>query len=285
MPGGRLRSFRLGDRTELLAECVLNPSAFTSRTPRQEDVGHDFVCVLSELKEKFYWTGPSFTVQVKSSASDLVLEKEHEMDWLKGQENPFFIAVGDRSKMTLDIYATWNRLNGTLYKGADKIVLRLGPPPSGQAHVTTDDGGSEQLIHLDKPVISTTLQEVLELKGEERVRSLMRQWVEVDRRNIVNNAAGVNWVIGPASYETNEELDSSTQWAIWIYWNPKNLTTCRVNACRACAALLLAAKAAKLGAPPEAKRLSDLEALLKSHADFVNSTTKEALKNHAGLTI
>lgn len=71
MPGGRLRSFRFGDRNELIAEFVLNTFAFTTRVPRQEDVGHDLLCVLSNLKGDMFWAGPSFTVQVKSEHEPL----------------------------------------------------------------------------------------------------------------------------------------------------------------------------------------------------------------------
>jgi hypothetical protein len=39
MPGGRARSFRLGDRSELLVEHLLAGVAFTTRVPRQEDIG------------------------------------------------------------------------------------------------------------------------------------------------------------------------------------------------------------------------------------------------------
>ncbi len=67
MPGARHPDFRLGDRTELLAEFCLNTMAFTTRVPRQEDIGHDFFCVLSEIKQDMLWAGPSFTVKVKSN--------------------------------------------------------------------------------------------------------------------------------------------------------------------------------------------------------------------------
>ena len=39
MTGGRLGSFRLGDRAELLVEHLLAGVAFTTRVPRQEDIG------------------------------------------------------------------------------------------------------------------------------------------------------------------------------------------------------------------------------------------------------
>ena len=54
-----------------MAEFVLNTIAFTTRVPRPEDIGHDFVCALSELQDGFYWAGPSFTVQVKSDRKPL----------------------------------------------------------------------------------------------------------------------------------------------------------------------------------------------------------------------
>ena len=38
MPGARLKTFRLGDRSELLVEHLLSAFAFTTRVPRQEDV-------------------------------------------------------------------------------------------------------------------------------------------------------------------------------------------------------------------------------------------------------
>jgi len=46
MPGGRARTFRLGDRSELLVEHLLAGVAFTTRVPRQEDIGIDFMCSL-----------------------------------------------------------------------------------------------------------------------------------------------------------------------------------------------------------------------------------------------
>ena len=95
MPGARHPSFRLGDRTELLLEFCLNTVAFTTRVPRQEDIGHDFFCVLSEIRDNLIWAGPSFTVQVKSDSAPLVFEKPHEVAWVKDLENPFFLAVAD----------------------------------------------------------------------------------------------------------------------------------------------------------------------------------------------
>lgn len=45
MAGCRWRTFRLGDRSELLVEQLLASLAFTTRVPRQEDVGVEFFAV------------------------------------------------------------------------------------------------------------------------------------------------------------------------------------------------------------------------------------------------
>ncbi len=46
MSGARSRTFRLGDRSEFLVEHLLAGVAFSTRVPRQEDIGIDFMCSL-----------------------------------------------------------------------------------------------------------------------------------------------------------------------------------------------------------------------------------------------
>jgi hypothetical protein len=94
MPGGRLRSFRLGDRAELLVGHLLAGVAFTTPVPRQEDIGVDFMCSLIRSDDEnagFLKAGPIFFVQSKSSAEDWVFEKPHELEWIKNQENPILL--------------------------------------------------------------------------------------------------------------------------------------------------------------------------------------------------
>ena len=79
MPGGRARSFRLGDRSELLVEYLLAGIAFTTRVPRQEDIGIDFMCSLitGSHAASLLKPGPSFSVQAKSTTEAVVYEKPH----------------------------------------------------------------------------------------------------------------------------------------------------------------------------------------------------------------
>ena len=80
MSGGRARNFRLGDRSELLVEHLLAGLAFTTRVPRQEDIGIDFMCSLitGSHGAGLLKAGPFFSVQSKSNRKALVYQKPHE---------------------------------------------------------------------------------------------------------------------------------------------------------------------------------------------------------------
>src|SRR5882762_3466342 len=90
MPGGRSRSFRLGDRSELLVQHLLAGLAFTTPVPRQEDIGIDFLCsLITGLDDAgLLWAGPFFTVQAKSNVEAVVYQDPHQLQWIKHQENP-----------------------------------------------------------------------------------------------------------------------------------------------------------------------------------------------------
>jgi hypothetical protein len=102
MPGGRLRTFRLGNRAELLVEQLLAGFAFTTRVPLQEDVGIDFFCSLIEQEDQLLKAGPFFSVQAKSSNEPIVYKKPHELEWIRNQENPLLICVANRQALSMD---------------------------------------------------------------------------------------------------------------------------------------------------------------------------------------
>src|SRR5713101_3331786 len=115
MPGGRLHSFRLGDRSEILVQHLLAGVAFTTPVPRQEDIGIDFLCSLItgyNANKQLLKAGPFFSVQAKSSAEKIVYEKPHELDWIRNQENPLLVCVADREAAAMDVYSTWNLVCG-----------------------------------------------------------------------------------------------------------------------------------------------------------------------------
>ena len=288
MPGARPRGIRFGDRGELLAESILSSIAFTVRVPRQEDVGHDLLCTLAERNGNLLRAGPFFTVQVKSKSERIIYEKEHEVAWIKNQGNPFFLCVADRDDLTIEMYSTWNMLNGFLLKEAGRIVLAPGSPDADYEAVETREDGTEQVVPLGKPVLRMSIQDAMEEERAQTLSAVLRVWVEIDRENIVNRAAGMYWVVGPLRYETNVSPLDSKDWRIAFFWNTKNLDRCLLNFGRTATALRLVIRVASGG--DEAvrwgeERINILEQALRSYSDHLEPLAKQVLHEHVGLSV
>jgi hypothetical protein len=264
----------------------MNALAFTVRVPRQEDVGHDFLCALSEVKGQMVWAGPSFTVQVKKKREPLVFEKEHELVWIRELDNPFFIAISDLENRRVDLYSTWKRILGILYRGCRRIILIPGDANATYGVIDTKADRSEQRIPLDRPILSVGINEALD---EEQMRSLgevLRGWITLDSENIVRKRAGMYWVTGPTEYETNTPIhDRNT--ATHFFWNPNNLEVCIKNFGRSATALRTVIRAAygkKETENPETKMLlSDLDQVLKSHSAMLEPLAFKVLNDFVGL--
>ena len=97
--------------------------------------------------------GLFFTVQIKSVREDLVYEKAHEIEWIKNQENPLLIGVADKTNLVLDLFSTWNIINGFYAKDAKKIVLAPGDDDDNRREIRTTDDGSVQVIPLGRPIL------------------------------------------------------------------------------------------------------------------------------------
>src|SRR5579864_3759313 len=160
MPGGRWRTFRLGDRSELLVEELLSAFAYTTRVPRQEDFGVDFFCSMIQPEEQLLKAGPFFAVQAKSSTDAIVYEKDYELDWITNQENPLLVCIADRKALAMDVYSTWNLLCGVLagwrgLKKPSRIALLPAVEPNVWPGVENKDDGSQE-IQLGKPIVRVT---------------------------------------------------------------------------------------------------------------------------------
>jgi hypothetical protein len=281
MPGAQLYNPRLGSSSELLAEFILNRIAFTTRVPRQEDVGHDFVCSLSEHDGAMVKAGPSFTVQVKSDRSAIAYEGSHKIDWIQNQENPFFICVADRAQLSIELYSTWNMLNGFLKRGAPKVILRPGGPDDPFGEVTWDSNGNMN-VPLGQPIIRLTAQDAIDDVVVSRIGRVLRDWIELDRGNLVNRFAAMYWVLGPVEYQTNESLIPNTRLQIGFYWNPNNLAGCLLNFGRCATALrTVLAACAEQGIPNTYRQdqLGTLEAAIQAHAEYLEPLAVQVLRD------
>jgi hypothetical protein len=281
MPGARLKTFRLGDRSELLVEHLLSAFAFTTRVPRQEDVGIDFFCSLISRQEHLLKAGPFFAVQAKSSTSPIIFEKEHEIDWIISQENPLLLCVADRNSLAMDVYSTWNLPCGPLARGKPpRISLLPSVAREDWPGVEHKPDGSQE-IRLGNPIVRITDSDVFDDSRVDGIASVINEWVAFDRTNIVNRQTSMYWVVGPLSYETGKLPFASGQAGVAFYYNPANLQKCSANLGRAATALTLIFRDGLSESvrtePLWARRVAALQEILRSHWDLFDEPVRQFL--------
>jgi hypothetical protein len=240
IPGGRSRNFRLGDRSELLVQNLLTGIAFTTPVPRQEDIGIDFICSLitGYGKGGLLNAGSVFTVQAKGNDDPIIYAKAHEVEWITYQENPLLICVADRNAGAMDVYSTWNLLcavqNGWRGKKVpDRIRLLPGQTGAIWPGVVDHDDGSQD-IYLDKPIIRVEHNQIFDETKMAAAVEIINEWVRLDRLNIVNRYAGLNWIVGPLIYDTGQAPGAQVA---SFYWNRNNLEQCVLNLGRSATAV------------------------------------------------
>ena len=159
MPGRQLHDPRLGSSSELLAQFILNRLAFTAKVPREEDVGHDFVCSLAKREGRFVKAGGSFSVQVKSRKEHIHYNTDAARAWIRSQENPFFICVVNRRKLLFELFSTWNMINAFLHRGEDVVDdVVLIPKDTREPHrIVYPKPGTQQIFGSSAEFVGKTV--------------------------------------------------------------------------------------------------------------------------------
>jgi len=174
--------------------------------------------------------GSVFTVQAKGNADPVVYDKAHEVEWITHQENPLLICVADRNSGAMDVYSTWNLLcavqNGWRGKKVpDRIRLLPGQTGATWPGVDDHDDGSQD-VYLGQPIIRIEHSQIFDETKMAASVEIINEWVRLDRVNIVNRYAGLNWVVGPLSYETGKTPGAQVA---SFYRNVNNLEQCVTN--------------------------------------------------------
>jgi hypothetical protein len=94
---------------------------------------------------------------------------------------------------------------------------------------------NSQDIFLGKPIIRITHDQIFDDESTPQIAEVISEWLELDRENIVNHRAGLNWVAGPLDYETGKPLGPER--GVSLYWHPKNLVDSARNVMRSATAL------------------------------------------------
>jgi hypothetical protein len=115
----------------------------------------------------------------------------------------------------------------------------------------------------------------------ELIAKTIGEWVALDRTNIVNRQATMDWVLAPLAYETNESPWASSTTGVVFYTHPSNLNKYSSNLGRVATMLAFVLRNAQTGVditlPPWSARLSALRDLLRSHWEVLDQPTKQFL--------
>lgn len=229
MPGARSSNFRPGDIAEKLAETILSFIVFTTHVSRENDVGHDFICVLPQREGNILKADMSFTVQVKAIGlrNRLVFSKPHQCEWLEKQDMPFFICLADNKNLRIDIFSTWNIHNSYLWKRSKSYKLLPGKSndfPALPFPREEPECRRLQNIPLGKPIISVTMFDVVNKEKIEQFRMVLKDWVSLERENILRKSLSLKWIHGPIRYKTNFPLSTpEVYFQDTAYWNPNDI--------------------------------------------------------------
>ncbi len=292
MTGARSRSWRFGDTDEKMAEAMLSLIAFTTNVAREDDIGHDFICVLAHRDQNLLRAGQSFAVQVKASSQrdEITFTKPHEVEWLEKQEVPFFICLANRERLRLDLYSTWNIHNSYLWRRANSYHLVPGGPDDNcELPFPRDEPECRvrQTIPLGRPALSFTMQDLLDEEKLENYRSILGEWIAFERQNIVRRDIKLHWIYGPVEYETNKSpFSPGTKRQASVYWNAVNLRDCLLNFTRASTSLRNTLHRALSHEEERGdqwkSKIDALEAVLKAYGDHLEDIAKQSLEEELG---
>jgi hypothetical protein len=205
----RLHSFREGDRSEYLATYFLSCIGLVNQTLRQEDIGIDFYCQLSDNEAGVLTFGSPFLLQIKSNYSPILYGKKQSdkwtrtnIDWLFRIELPFFIGIIDKSEMKLSIYNTStlhflyyeeylmgnipSQVEFTLNKYDEELLIgRKEKYPIQNWESPLKGDGFKHQANLGNPIITLTNDELDQKDLLKSKKDILRKIIKVEQKNII----------------------------------------------------------------------------------------------------
>jgi hypothetical protein len=267
MPGLQWSTFWEGNRAELFATYILSSVAAVVPVPRPVDYGLDLLCTLTHRDEYALYAGSAFGVQVKSVNTAEVKYggldkrgnwKQHEVEWLYGQDQPILLCLVDLKEWQLRVYSTVRMWWVRWMKGPPgEIVLipdfrledfKEQTRENRYPHVLLEDvdpkksygDGYLYRVPLGKPIIEVFLKEQEAQDYRDRLRECLDRWVELDYMNVTYRRLKVPFTVEWSEWETNVPPKSSAK--VWQYWNPtldKNIPEVLSSIAPAVSSLLL----------------------------------------------
>src|SRR5271157_2691519 len=104
--GSHAPNLHRGGRSEYYALLALSSLGTSVPVPRQEDIGLDLYCTLTEGDSKRAWAHAYYVVQVKSDEEPWEINHERSVKALVQVPLPLFLCIVNKKEQRLRIYQT-----------------------------------------------------------------------------------------------------------------------------------------------------------------------------------
>lgn len=201
-------SYHRSNQNEYLAQCFLSALGASAPVIRQEDIGIDFHCTLSDEKNGRLTFHSPFIVQCGSkTGKDFIYGyarkekrwRSHVVEWFYDQQVPFFACEVDVPNLAFRLYNTsakWMVRNecGHLNMAAVELLaeekfdpVRASIPTVTFAEGTDEHDGTIYGIPLGRPIVELMVSDLNKPALLQSARLAMRKAIEVEAENITLN--------------------------------------------------------------------------------------------------
>jgi len=201
--GSNAPHFHEGSRSEYYAQLALSSLGTSVPVPRQEDIGLDLYCTLTEGDSQRAWAHAYYVVQVKSEEEAWVFEHERSVKALVQVPLPLFLCVVKKKEQRLRIYHTSPRFYVWTFPPYP-TPLRLLPGEPGAGVCTQWQWDNKGTFDLSAPILEFGVQEIEEERFRKSAAGILKYWINVDEDNLQLIRHGLRSFIMPDRYITNE---------------------------------------------------------------------------------
>jgi len=208
--------FRKGDTAEYFAQYLLSYLGATILTPRQEDHGFDFHCVLGDEDKYLPEMTHACCIQIKHGRPKKVTYggqtkgkkwKKSEINWLMDQKMPYLLGFADLESESLTLYQSsslWllQVVASTQEKRPYKITLKPNTKgiqmPEGKSDKKVEGSDAHGdckswEVTLGKPLLELSVK-LLQDDGQRRVaKCKIKSFIELENMNRTYRQMGVSW--------------------------------------------------------------------------------------------
>jgi hypothetical protein len=200
MSGSIAANLHEGSRSEYLAQFVFSSFGTAIPVPHQEDSGLDIYCTLLERVGQRAWPRAYYSVQVKSTMEPWVFDSAESVRWIIEHPLPIFLCIVQKSEARILVYQTSPRFAAWVLPSPLK---RLELIPGMAKKARSVEWGINDTFELAAPILSFTIQEILDRSFRDQVADVLKLWIGQDMDNLFRIKSGIHHFQVPADYETN----------------------------------------------------------------------------------